>query len=88
MQVQIIELGQVIGEHPVVRAVDGQLVVQGILLINWVYEVARDCKDIDEVRIYNGLDYVSFDIDRDYEPPRVNVYQVSSLSSEVYEDAV
>lgn len=87
MHAQIIELGQVIGEHKVTRAEDGQLTVQGKLLINWVFEVARDCKDIDEVRIYNGLDYVSFDIDRAYEPPRVNVYQVSNLSTD-FEEAV
>lgn len=90
MYVQIIELGQIIGQHPVTRDNEGQLTVQRSLLINWIYEVARDCKDIDEVRVYNNGDYVSFDIDRAYEPPRVNVYQVSSLTAdhEEYEDAV
>lgn len=83
MRAQIIELGHVIAEHPVTRATDKQLTVQGKLLINWVYEVARDCKDIDEVRVYNGQDYVSFSIDRSYEPPRVNVQQVSNTNQGV-----
>ena len=87
MKAQMIELGQVIAEHNVTRDDEGQPRVQGKLLSFWIYEVARDCAEIDEVRVYNGTDYVSFDIDRSHEPPRTNLYEVSSLLKDFEEQS-
>jgi GTP:adenosylcobinamide-phosphate guanylyltransferase len=74
MIAEILELGQRHAEHKIYRHPEnGELRVQGKPLINWVFEVARDCVHIDEVRVVCGQAVAVFDIDRSYDPARVTI---------------
>ena len=78
----ICELGQVHATHPMVK-VEGEMRIQGKPALGWVYEVARDCKEIDEVQLVAKGMVVSFKIDRDYEPPRITVDQYATTQDAV-----
>lgn len=74
MRAEIIETGHCLAEHPIYRhPATNDLRVQGKPLINWVYEVARDCVHIDEVRITCGQAVAVFEIDRSHEPAKVSI---------------
>lgn len=72
MYAEIIEKGQCHASHKVYQH-GGELRIQGRPAINWVYEVARDCTYIDEVRLVCGNAVAIFSIDRDCEPARVTI---------------
>ena len=74
---QICELGQVHGTHEMVR-VGREMRIQDKPALHWVYEVARDCKEVDEVKLVSNGSVVSFKIDRDYEPPRITINQYTT----------
>ena len=77
MKAEIIEKGHCLADHAIYRHPEtGDLRVQGKPVINWVWEVARDCTAIDEVRLICGKAVAVFAIDRDYDPPRVAITQV------------
>lgn len=74
MFAEILELGHCHGEHPIYRHPEtNELRVQGKPLMGWVFEVARDCTYIDEVRVVCGQAVAVFDIDRSYDPPKVAI---------------
>lgn len=77
MKAEIIELGQCHAEHQIYRHPETRdLRVQGKPLINWIYEVARDCTAIDEVRVTCGVAMAVFSINRKMEPAQVTVTQI------------
>ena len=72
MKAEILENGHCHASHPIYQH-NNELRCQGKPVINWVYEVARDCTYIDEVRLVVGQAVAIFNIDRNYEPARVTV---------------
>lgn len=73
---QLCELGQVHAKHEMIR-VGREMRIQGKPALHWVYEVARDCTYIDEVRLVSNGTVVSFKIDRECDPPFISVDQYS-----------
>lgn len=74
MYAEILELGHCHAQHNIYRHPEtGDLRTQGKPLMHWVFEVARDCTYIDEVRVVCGQAIAVFTIDRDYEPARVTI---------------
>lgn len=76
MYAEINENGHCHAQHKI-YILNNELRVQGKPALNWVYEVARDCTYIDEVRLVCENVVAIFSIDRDYEPARVTVQQIS-----------
>jgi hypothetical protein len=72
MYAEILENGHCLASHKVYH-LNNELRIQGKPAINWVYEVARDCTAIDEVRLVVGNAVAIFSIDRDCEPARVSI---------------
>jgi hypothetical protein len=72
MYAEILELGHCHATHKVYH-LNNELRIQGKPAINWVYEVARDCTYIDEVRLVCGNAVAIFSIDRNCEPARVSI---------------
>jgi hypothetical protein len=72
MYAEILQNGHCLASHKIYQH-NNELRIQGKPAINWVYEVARDCTAIDEVRLVCGNAVAVFNIDRDYEPARVSI---------------
>ena len=81
MYAELNENGQCHAQHQI-YVHNNELRVQGKPALNWVYEVARDCTYIDEVRLVCENVVATFSIDRDYEPARVTVQQISRTGKE------
>ena len=79
MFAEINEKGQCHAQHKIYQH-NNELRIQGKPVLNWVYEVARDCLDIDEVRLVCSNVIATFTIDRSYDPPRVTVDQISDIT--------
>lgn len=81
MYAEIIENGQCHAQHKI-YTLNNELRIQGRPALNWVYEIARDCTYIDEVRLVCETVVAIFNIDRDYEPARVTVNQIVKTGKE------
>lgn len=78
MYAELMELGQCLAEHKIYQH-NNELRIQGRPALNWVYEVARDCTEVDTVRLVCGGVVATFYIDRSYEPARVTVNQITTV---------